>query len=659
MMKISNGVKRRKLSPDESPSPDQSSDLFHGAAEWDLEQSYEQKSRAKKARDPTRLPIKTFEGKIEQHHEEKTDSESEPSLDSGSDSDQDESDTPMTEGPDSPERFSGRQQVLQVKEELARLAGMLNEEPEAHAGTFKKLASISASAENPDVKKIALAAQFSVYKDLIPGYRIRAYKDDELGTKVSKDVRQTRQYEQALISGYRSYVEQLAASANPKTKGEDDIESVAVKCACSLLLAVPHFNLRAELLRILVDQLSSRRYNQNFEKCVDTMRSLFQLDDDGGMSLEAVGILTKMMKAKDYKVLEPVVDTFLSLRLLSELSVKGSTTKIDKSEDPMYRGKKRKVQWEPRSKKERKLVRERKKVAKDLKEADAVVSHEDRDRMQSDTLKMVFATYFRILKLGKSELMGAVLEGLARYAHLINQDFFGDLLEALKEITQAASGDDEESSEELDTPRPSMVREALLATQTAFTLLSGQDVAKSASALHLDLSFFTAHTFRSLYSISIDKDIELGARSRLPDPSAGQSETRAKVNVSTPMLLLSRVLSSVLLTPSAPPPSSTVLAFYKRLLTCSLQVPEKSLISILSLLSNITSKHGRKVEPLWHNDERQGDGDFNGESETMAESKPLALGSGVWETELLRYHFSPAVRKEVTELGKALKQTKR
>ena len=78
-------------------------------------------------------------------------------------------------------------------------------------------------------------------------------------------------------------------------------------------------------------------------------------------------------------------------------------------------------------------------MEKDFKEADAVVSHEDREKVQSETLKMVFVTYFRILKIRSPHLTGAVLEGLAKYAHLINQDFFGDLLEALKDIISQAN----------------------------------------------------------------------------------------------------------------------------------------------------------------------------------------------------------------------------
>jgi nucleolar complex protein 3 len=669
-------AKRRKVSP---PTDHQSisetirsTDLFHRAAEWDLEQDYEKRSRSNRQGNTTKLPIKTAEGRVE-HRRERTpqDDESDSFLGTNSESGQDGADTPPTEETDEPPQIPVKHQILAAKEELARIAALMNEDTEAHVGSFKKLAGIGGSTAHPTIKKLVLATQLAVYKDVIPGYRIRAYKDEDVGTKVSKEVRQTRQYEQALVAGYQQYVEELASimRAGMNMGEAASLKLVATSCACALLLAVPHFNFRTELLRILIGQLSSRHSDPYFDKCVQTFEEFFDSDDDGAPSLEAVSLLTKMMRARDYRIQERVLDTLFHLRLLSELSAKSSMSKTDKPDGtPIYRGKKLKSKWEPRSKKERKLARERKAVEKDFKEADATVTHQDRDRMQSETLRIVFVTYFRILKLGTPHLMGAVLEGLAKFAHLINQEFFGDLLEALKDIVSEASATESDTMEVNDSEEPAeegrpsrnMTRESLLSTQTAFTLLSGQDVSKSASALHLDLSFFTSHIYKSLHQLSLDADIELGPKSlRLSDPHASSTDflarkSQSKVNVSTPMLLLTRAMTSILLTPSAPPPTITVLAFCKRLLTTSLQLPEKSTMALLSLMSKVAQKHGRKIEALWYSDERKGDGNFHGESENIEGTNALALGSGVWESELLRHHFSPQVRKEVVDIDKLI-----
>ncbi|KAG9787980.1 Nucleolar complex-associated protein 3 [Exophiala dermatitidis] len=677
-------AKRRRVTPpidDDKPSETiKSSELFARAADWDLEQEYEQRARNKKQKESNRLPIKTAEGRLERVREaapanSQDEDDSDSFLGSGSENEEDDAaDSPPTETEPVPQ-IPVKQQILSAKEEIARLAGHLNEDPEEHAGAFKKLAQIGGPGSPVAVQKLSLAAQAAVYKDVIPGYRIRAYKDEDLGSKVSKDVRRTRQYEHSLVTGYQSYVKRLASLAKAKKSDPDAsaLRSVAISCVCTLLLSVPHFNFRTELLNVLVHELASREATPDFVKCVETLEKFFEQDDDGAPSLEAVSLLSKMMKAKDYRVREEVLNTFFHLRLLSELAPTSSQSEKPGDISKLHGKKVKKEKFEHRSKKERKLARERKAVEKDMREASALVNYEEREKMQSETLKIVFIIYFRILKARVPELMGAVLEGLAKYAHLINQDFFGDILEALKDIISQADAaskgeleldlDDETAQQELDgeTVR-NRTRESLLATQTAFTLLSGQDVSKAASSLHSDLSYFTSHTYRSLYPLALDADIELGPKSlRLADPHITATEQRQqtsstnnRVNISTPILLLTRVLSSILLTPSQPPTTLATASFFKRLLTVSLQLPEKSALVVLNLLAKIADKHGRKIEALWYSDERKGDGVFRGESETIEGTNVLATGSGVWEMELLRKHFCPKVKEQVAAIDKII-----
>ena len=679
-MPLSRPAKRRRLTPpiDDGAVSEtiKASDLLSRVADWDLEQAYEQRSRSKSAKESTRLPTKTLEGTLKHAQVRAEDSDS--FVGSGSEDEEEATHalaTPPAE-PNNKPQVPLKQQILQAKEDIAKFAGFLNEDPEEHAGAFKKLGLLADSSAPVPVQKLVLAAQAAVYKDSIPGYRIRAYKDDDLGNKVSKDVRSNRQYEHALVTGYQNYVRHLSSLVKMKSDSEEasSLRSVALSCICSLLLAVPHFNFRTELLTALTHELSSRQGTSDFLKCIRTLETFFDQDDDGAPSLEAVALLTKMIKAKDYRVREEVLNTFFHLRLLSELSPESSKHERKRGDVSKLHGRRvKKEKWEHRSKKERKIAKERKAVEKDMKEADATVNHEERERTQSETLKLVFATYFRILKARVPALTGAVLEGLARYAHLINQDLFGDILEALKDITgqaaqsQAAEleGDDTgdgpndgaDAAETSDAGARNLTRESLLATQTAFALLSSQEVAKSASGLHLDLSFFSTHTYRSLYSLALDADIEFGPKAlHLPDPQTSQErDQRNQVNVSTPVLLLIRALNSILLSPSQPPPTITAAAFYKRLLTAVLQLPEKSALAVLSLLSRLAEKHARKIEPLWYSDERKADGIYRGDSDNVEGTNVMAVGSGVWEAELLRKHYCPKVREQVLEMDKIIK----
>lgn len=663
-------AKRRRLSPpddDESPSDSPNRSLANSSfanSKWDLEQDYENRPRSlNKKKEANRLPIKTQDGRIEQVHvaepeKDEGDNDDDSFLGTSSDEDSEEhEDEVVTEAP----KKSARQQIVEAKEELARLAELINEDPEEHVGVLKQLAEL-ASSNNVTVKKLAFATQAAVYKDIIPGYRIRPLTDDALKEKLSKEVRRLRNFEQAIVHGYQDYVRDLARCAKGSKPSSSDgvagLATVAISCACNLLTSVPHFNFRGDIIKILVDKLSTKSIDGDFVRCRETLEKVFEDDEDGNVSLDAVTMITKMLKGRNYNVHESVLNTFLHLRLLSEFSSKGSYDRIDKPEENQPMGKKPKEKREFRTKKQRKIMKEQKAIEKEMKEADAAVSHEERDRMQAETLKLVFVAYFRILKSRSPSLMGAVLEGLARYAHLINQDFFGDILEALKDLINDAESlqdQDEEGDEEDENSigARNATRESLLCVITAFALLQGQDASKAASTLHLDLNFFITHLYRTLYPVSLNPDIELSANSlHLPDPnnpqahqSASSSAPTNKINVQTTTVLLLRSLSSVLLPATAirAVPPMRVAAFSKQLMTASLHLPEKSCLAMVSLLSKVAKVHGRKIAPLWHTEERKGDGVFNPLGTELESSNPFA--TTVWEGEILRWHFCPAVRE--------------
>ncbi|KAJ5894717.1 hypothetical protein N7495_006408 [Penicillium taxi] len=674
-------VKRRRLSP---PADEEANGKAEYDAEWDVEQDYEQRPRKtnKKANERTRLPIKTSEGFV--HAEEEPEVEDvADDTDSflGTDDDEDGEGESEVEIEEKKPKIPVKVQIIQAKEDLARIATSINEDPEENIALFKTMADM---VDNPDspvtVKKLALASQAAVYKDVIPGYRIRPLSEEDMTGKVSKEVRKLRNFEQTLVSGYRNYVNKLAALAKPGRQAmyqkDNGLKSVAINCACSMLQAVPHFNFRLELLKIIVNRLARKQVDADVVRCRESLEDVFEKDNDGVVSLEAVRLLAKMIRARDFKIHESVLDTFLHLRLLGEFGRQASQNRVDReAEEEPIGGKKKKQVREFRTKRERKVVKERKIVEKDMKQADALVSHEERDKNQAETLKLVFGVYFRILKQRIPHLMGPVLEGLAKYARLINQDFFGDLLEAMKDLIGHAErdeqGDDNENEEQDEDPRSAMNdtttrdarRETLLCTITAFALLEGQDASKAASALHLDLSFFIKHLYRSLYALSINPDVEYNPKTslRLPDPyahdqSAIQTRSRNKVNFQTPMVLLLRCLQSALISRvHGNPPPNRLASFSKRLMTTSLQLPEKSALATLSLMSQVSKNHGRRIAALWHTDERKGDGVFNAYALDVEGTNPFA--GSIWEGELLRHHYCPQVRTAALDIEKIMSST--
>lgn len=717
-------AKKRRITPPQSDDDNTSSQrsevkvqkaFFKSAASWDLEQDYETKARKgknnKKEKESSRLPIRLPDGRLQHVAATTTGADLESDEDwlegRGEDdgSDEEEIQKEKTAAPAKPE-IPEPQQIFEAKEELAKLASSLNENPEENVGAFKAIAKIGQS-RIPAIQQLVLATQLAVYKDVIPGYRIRPISEDGPEEKLSKEVRKLRTYEQSLVSSYQVYVKDLtrhAKSGGKQQHGENNnnnnnsgsnikrrgqhktVASIAITCACTLLTTVPHFNFRSDLIKILVGKLSTRRVDDDFRKCLAALETLFLEDEEGRPAMEAVSLLSKMMRAREYRVDESVMNLFLHLRLLSEFAGKASTDAVEHEQSAATeaeREMRKKKYREFRTKRARKSAKEQKALQRDLAQADAIVSHEERDRLQSETLKLVFASYFRILKVRRPNLMGAVLEGLARYAHLINQDFFGDLLEALKDLIRHSEEDaegrgegeegdgvqeDEEEEDDEETAR-NTTREALLCTVTAFALLAGQDAHNARSDLHLDLSFFTTHLWQTLLPLSLNPDLELGAKSlHLPDPNSKSSATAStssnKINLQTTTVLLIRSLTAILIPPwnirSVPP--LRLAAFTKQLMSASLHVPEKSAQAVLALLADVMHTHGRKVSALWNTEERRGDGVYNpvlgssgaggGGGATVEASNPFA--ATVWEGELLRRHYCPKVREGVKIVEKGV-----
>jgi nucleolar complex protein 3 len=142
-------IKRRRLSPTLasgergiSPSTlgaDPNGDYLVRASRWDLEQDYEQRPRklSKRETENTKLPVKTPEGRIEQLVVPIVAEVEEAESDLGFSSGDDEAEDEQSEQEVVVELSPG-QQIIEAKEELARIAGLLNEDPEENVSQGEK-----------------------------------------------------------------------------------------------------------------------------------------------------------------------------------------------------------------------------------------------------------------------------------------------------------------------------------------------------------------------------------------------------------------------------------------------------------------------------------------------------------------------------------------
>lgn len=335
----------------------------------------------------TKLPIKLPGGKIIQAEKEEAEEKDEDEEMEEVENDQEEDHVEEEEEEEEEEvKVSKKQHLINKKEELATIATNLQEDPEEHIGELKTLRSIYRD-DNPIVRKLALLTQLAIYKDIIPGYRIRPLTEAEEEQKVSKDVKKLREYEKSLLTNYEQYLKDLTVLTSKKKAEEDPALSlVATKCLCELLVSKTHFNFRLEIMVSLVTRMSTVQWNEGADLCRKALIEVFENDESGKYSLDAVKMITRMVKSKSYIVSENAINLFLHLRLKDEMVPEAS-----KKNDDEVVGKKRKNKDKPfLTKKAKKALKETKEIEKEFREAEAVVSKEEKEKNVSHTACLCF-----------------------------------------------------------------------------------------------------------------------------------------------------------------------------------------------------------------------------------------------------------------------------
>merc|ERR1712013_710660 len=218
-----------------------------------------------------------------------------------------------------------------------------------------------------------------------------------------------------------------------------------LSCMCQLLTAHPHFNFAPNILHAIIPILS----NSNQE-------------------------------AK-HNVRNEVVSVLLALRIKNVDLDKEKNAEIDLKKKEAR--KKKLLEKSTISKQEKKRKKKLESLEKELLEARGEEGKKVKEKYFTETTKMVFTIYFRILKsFPKSKLMGAVLEGLSKFAHIINIEFFSDLVTVFQDLLLGGT---------------LSYRDTLLATGTVFKILSGQG-----ESLNIDPASFYTNLYNTLFSLS-------------------------------------------------------------------------------------------------------------------------------------------------------------
>lgn len=558
------------------------------------------------------LPIKDKSGIIPQTREK-------PVIDSNQDEEDQEEMEPEEETIEKPikeltleEHLIERKKKLQERKmHIAALASAILSDPESNIKKLKELRSMLME-QDPDVavtvRKLVIVSLMELFKDITPSYKIRPLTEAEKSTKIRKETQKLREFEEGLVSQYKFYLEnleqmikdwkqrKLKKSNVVSLKAYKGLAEVAVKSLCELLVALPHFNFHNNII-VLIVPLMNDMSKLISEMCCEAVKKLFKQDKLGQASLGVIKVISGYVKGRNYEVRPEMLKTFLCLRI-KEIEVKKDTEDISKPKKFMTFKEKRRTL----SRMQRKWKKAEEKLERELREAEASESTEKKLKLHTETLNIVFVTYFRILKKAqRSPLLPAVLEGLAKFAHLINVEFFDDLLVVLHSLIE--SGD-------------LSYQESLHCVQTAFHILSGQG-----DVLNIDPMKFYTHLYKTLFKLHAGATNE-GVETVLQCLDVMLTKRRKQVS------------------------QQRALAFIKRLCTLALHVLPNSSIGILA--TNRILMHTFPKTDLLLDNESQGSGVFLPELDEPEYCN--AQNTALWELHALRRHYHPIVQKFAVHL---------
>lgn len=463
-----------------------------------LERTYEKSPRRSMAHDKKvkmLLPVKTGHGVVRKS--QVLDDQQDDALHQTDDSEEDQSKSAAAPLPDVPQRNrqprTAAQQLSfqysklrELKQRMGTLACGIVEDPQERVTHLKELLAFLRADGSSGLglgtehllRRLAALTLLEVFKDVVPGYAITGPTTTG-NARLKKDTRALQSYEEALLRYYGQYVaclrKMLARHDRSDKKGPEggvrqrltaQLAHVAGRCACGLLLAHPHFNLREQLVSLVVHCLGSEDEELSRTAC-HSLKQLYRQDRLGQATLEAVRKTRALLRARGLQVHPRVLEPFLDLKLKEEPQSQGAPN-LKKVRERL-----RKL-----SRREHKHHKRLQKLEAQLRETEAQESVVQRDRLQGQILQQLLWTYAHVLKQVLQRpvikpLLGPVLRGVSRFAHLVNLDFLEDLLGALSAL--------------LDQLGP---REVPLCLQAAFALLSGQGKALNVDPQRFYLALF-------------------------------------------------------------------------------------------------------------------------------------------------------------------------
>ncbi|XP_017782223.1 PREDICTED: nucleolar complex protein 3 homolog [Nicrophorus vespilloides] len=602
----------------------------------DLENDYESQLKPTKVV-KNLLPIKTNKGivkrSVEQDEVDEPEEEEEEQMeesyidDENEDTGDDDDDEGMyvfnEDGIDksvpvsAAQMLSNRNETLRQKKiYIGNLSSIILENPEENILNLRLLMKIL-DDDTPEVyvtvRKLAIVALLEVFKDILPNYNLKL--QDITETKVKKDTLKQHKFEETLLSSYKKYLQHLEkfmyilhrkrGDARVFSEGEINVAEVAVHAMCDLLVSHPYFNFAQNIVQTIVPFLNNP--NKNVRQLVAAAcKTVFKEDKREEITLKVMRAVNQYLRNHAHNVNADMLEVFLALRI--------KDVNLDQEKEHDIKEKKlnsKKGNILRLSKRERKKGKMLKELEKEMLETKAEESKQMKHHNLTEITKILFGIYFRILKSSNNtKVLGACLEGLAKFAHCINLEFYVDIVNVLDKLLK---------EDWLG------YRENLNCVRTVFSILGGQG-----EILNMDPTRFYKYFYQDLLCTT-----------------AGRTHNNMEIVFSA--------LAEALLNRRKKITNKRLIGFVKRVTTLALQLLHNGSIGALSFVKTAFQLNSA-TDILLDLDNSVGDGKFDPHLEEPEYSG--AANTALYELTLLAKHYHPIVAKYAVHIANGANSAK-
>lgn len=315
-----------------------------------------------------------------------------------------------------------------------------------------------------------LNEECAILCDLIPSYKISATleaEDGGGGQRKKKEVYRVQQLEHEVLTQYEHFL-QLLRKLSRKSHPEQQALGSRL---CSTLVAsssAPEFNHSETLLELAVEFANSK----STRVAQPALKALGDLLDGQMVSKSTecvVAALLNIVRKRSYAVNPRLLTILLHVRV-AMVDIHRSDVTEEKA-------------------KNKRLKKEDKELARQMQKANARRDRAELAAQQTRIIHRIFVIYLRILEASRgcppvhqSKILAPTLEGLVKFAPLINLELYHQLMQALKDLANQESA------------RVMTKLHALVVVAT----LAQKDATMSGSDWRVDLSYFLEVLFRCL-----------------------------------------------------------------------------------------------------------------------------------------------------------------